>query len=627
MKIVKKDYNLDNASLDGFGASLSTFVNYMVQNSTLLPYWWSEERETYLRKASLEVDIISSVINNLTMRLFNMPLQVVPDNQLISSHLNVAKFYQAMLVNAWARYGEVFINDLLTFDKGSFLIIESTVSPSQPLGKNDVPTGLKYAPSRQIVLNDNEEYPYIFITNNRNILLHESRVIRLMQMPIALSETTSVGLSFTSRAFNVGQLLNSAIVFGLESLGTLDADTIIWGTSTTSKAIQQSFKDAQLDGSNTGMTKKGAKVYLGLRDPSAKLGLLELKRLPESFDYEKFTQTAIKLLAIAAGVDENDILAMSNAGTTKTATLISELKAKFKLEAWFTKRLQQEIGQKFLPTFLKLQVGEKSDNISETEGKARINLVRSDKLLAEFGALDDRTARQNAVKYGLITQVQFEEMELLDGRLSNGLPVVALFFDKNEMMMSMLDLGINVTNIDFSNAEADIKKINERIQEVTTIAINTTSQNIFSSARQALAALKWLLEQYKGNVMDENPLTPEPDAEEENEDETDTDTTDEEMNDNIKPTVTKAYSLPTTKNGREKRSALRKKVRSVWSEKESKLMTSKEELWDAIDGYYDIDEEQLDEFVQFLNQNKQVNGMKLSELYEMLDELIDDYDV
>lgn len=623
---------LDNLSLDGYGGSVSSFISYMVKNSSMLPFWWSENRESYLRKASLEVDIISSVINNLTMRLFNMPLQVVPQNQLISSHTNVAKFYQAIVNNAWTKYGELFINDMLTFDKGAFFIIESTSSPSQPLSMTDVPTGLKYIPSKQITLNNNEKYPYIWVrTNGTNIYLHETRVIRLTQMPISIEDNVFTGLSFTSRAFNVGSMLNAAINYGLESLGTLESDNIIWATSTTSKAIQQAFKDASIDGANAGRMSKGQNVYLGLRDPAAKLGQLELKRLPASFDYEKFTNVTVKLLAIAAGVDENDIIAVSNAGTTKTASLISDLKAKYKLEAWFTRRFRQELEQKFLPSFLTVQIGEKSDSISETEGKARINLVRSDKLLAEFGALDDRTARQNAVKYGLITQTQFEEMELLDGRLSNGLPIVALFFDKNEMLANMLNVGIDVMNIDTTQAEVDTKKINDKLKEVATIAVNTNSQNIFATAKQAMAALNWLLEQYIVPELD--PLSPEPIEEEENEPAGQGDTKDEETNDNLDPSnkkagaITKDYRKPKTVKGRQNRATLHRKVRDVWSSKSDKLMTSKEELKSSIEGYYNIDDELLDNFVTFINQNRQDTGLKLFELYELLDDLIDNYDI
>lgn len=636
---------------DGYAeytGTLGMFVSYMVKNSALLPIWWSEERESYLRKASLEVDIISSVTNNLTMRLFNMPLQVVPDNQLISSQATVAKYYQAIVNNAWTKYGELFINDMLTFDKGAFFIIESTVSPSLALKEGDLPTGLRYIPSKQIILNNNEQYPYIWVRNNgSSIYLHETRVIRLAQMPVTIDEYVYTGLSFVSRAFNAGSMLNSAITYGLESLGTLESDNIIWATSTTSKAIQQAFKDAQIDSSNTGKQSKGQNVYLGLRDPQGKIGQLELKRLPASFNYETFTTVVVKLLAIAAGVDENDIIAVSNAGTTKSATLVSDLKAKYKLEAWFTKKLRQEFEQKFLPQFLKIQIGEKSDSISETEGKARINLVRSDKLLAEFGALDDRTARQNAVKYGLITQTQFEEMELMDGRLPNGLPIVALFFDKNEMVQYMLDVGIDVMNISFANAESNIKKINTKMQEVTTVAINTTSQNIFSTARQALSALNWLLKQIKEAQEIENnrlmqqqqqiALLPEPTEEEENEPAGQGDTTLEDSNDNLDPaiakqpqqsdTVTKDYRQPKTKRGRENRSALHKVVRDVWSKKSDRMLTSKEEIKSTIRGYYNIDDSLLENFVLYINSNNESSGTKLSEIYRMLDDLIENYDV
>jgi len=612
---------------DMSAGALSTFISYMVKNSSLLPYWWSEERESYLRKASLEVDIISSVTNNLTMRLFNLPLQIVPENQLITSHTNVARWYQSMIVNAWTKWGELFINDMLTFDKGAFFVIESTISPSQPLSQNDLPTGLRYVPSRNILLNNNSLYPYIWVRPNEgSIYLHETRVIRLTQMPVTIEDHVYTGLSFVSRAFNAGSMLNAAITYGLEALGTLDSDNIIWATSTTSKAIQQAFKEAQIDGANLGKTNKGQNVYLGLRDPQGKIGQLELKRLPNGFNYETFTNVTVKLLAIAAGVDENDIIAVSNAGTTKTATLVADLKSKYKLESWFTKKMRQELEQKFLPPFLKLQVGEKSDNISETEGKARINLVRSDKLLAEFGALDDRTARQNAVKYGLISQTQFEEMELLDERLANGLPIVSLFFDKNEMIMNMLAVNIDVMNVDVTQKAEATLRINQKIQEVTTIAMNTSSQNIFASAKQALAALRWLLKQYDKPIINSPDNTDggtEPDNEEENELPNQGDTIEEETNDALDPAlakqtvIVKDYGIPKTKKGRDKRSELHRIVRKVWKGQDE---LDKEDLLDVMS----FDEEKLDNFVSFVNNNGKET--KLSVIYDMLDSISESYD-
>jgi len=222
-------------------------------------------------------------------------------------------------------------------------------------------------------------------------------------------------------------------------------------------------------------------------------------------------------------------------------------------------------------------------------------------------------------------------MELLDGRLSNGLPIVALFFDKNEMVMSMLDVNIDVMNIDIAEAEVNTKKINEKLKEVTATAVNTNSQNIFATAKQAMAALNWLLAQYVAPEVD--PLSPEPTEEEENEPAGPGDTKDEDTNDNLDPSkkkagvVTKDYRKPKTVRGRQNRSTLHRKVREVWSAKSDKLMTSKEELKSSIEGYYNIDDELLDNFVTFVNQNRQDTGLKLFELYELLDDLIDNYDI
>ncbi len=205
------------------------------------------------------------------------------------------------------------------------------------------------------------------------------------------------------------------------------------------------------------------------------------------------------------------------------------------------------------------------------------------------------------------------------------------------MVQNMLNVGIDVMDIHITQSETVIPKITKKIQEVTTVAINTTSQNIFATAKQALAALNWLLKQYKINPLQPDPIIIEPDDEEENEPDGQGDSVDEETNDNLDPSkskqqnqvnslLIKAYTRPKTVNGREKQKALRNKVRQVWSAKSEKLKTSKEELWDAMNGYYEIDEDLLDEFTRFVNSNRQNDGAKLSQLYEMLDELIDDYD-
>lgn len=624
-------------ALEGLRMSpgVDSFLMYSASNSTLLPPWWSETRERKLRVASIENDLLSSVIQTMVMKLFTLPLRVVPKNQYINSAVQLAESYNTLLMNSWNSQAEMFLNDVVTFDKGGFLLIEGNDNVSRPFAYNEVPTGLKYIPAQFIELIDNEEFPYRYVGvyGTGNIGIHWSRIIRLTQIPTAISEKSYVGLSFVSRAFNVAQLMMSSIQYGLEGLGKIDSDQIIWGTSITSQAIKQAFKEARIDSANAGLRTNGARVFLGLRDPQAKVSVLDLKRLPANFSYEAFLAVTVKLLAISAGIDEDDIVATSNAGTTKTATLISDLKSRFKLVSWFTNKIEVELNQKFLPANLKMQIGDTSGEINESEAKTRINIARTDEILGRNKALTPRTARQNAVTHGFVTQHQFIDMELDDGRLENGLPVLTLLFSTNEMIRNMLDVGIkNPYDITSELTQQLVDKTKLKLIEVDTIATNTTSDNIFNVAKQCRAVLNWVIKEWDKaqlllkqeleaaqNVSPSQPIPVEDNVEEDDVEE-ETDDTEEEV-------VTKAYPRPSSKIARQRQAELRTIIRDVWSSKTQTTKLTTQDILDKVTDDYlkTIVMTQLsyfETFLYYLESHTQKTGTKLTTIYTKLDEVI-----
>ena len=620
MKYTIKSKALNSLELDGGFAS---FYNYAASNSTLLPHWWSETRETRLRQASIENDIISSVIQTVVMKLFTLPVTVVPRNPQVNSTAALASTYTTLFQNAWNRYAELFLNDLMVYDKGAFLLIEGNPNVSQPLLEGQIPTGFKHIPSQQIILRDDEEYPYKWQRDNGKpaILLHNSRVIRLVQMPISISNNNYAGLSFVSRAFNIASLLTSSIQYGLEGLGRIDSDQIIWATSVTSKTIQQAFKEAELDSLNTGLKTNGRRVYLGMRDPAGKVGTLDLKRLPANFNYETFLRVTVKLLAIAAGIDEDDIAATSNAGTTKTAVLISDLKSRYKLISWFTTKIVREFENKFLPPSLMLQVGETSDEINESEAKTRINIARTDELMTRSGALTVREQRKNAVRHGFITQDQFDEMELENGRLPNGLPVYTMFYSTNEMVANMINIGINdPCNVDPTIASMAATIALYKLCDAERVATNTTSSNIFKTSKQVIAALNWFIDTY--TYVEEEAIKLDEPTEDEFDDATDetlTDETADQEDDNVEQTQEKKrYYLPTTVSGRAARSNVRKAVRDAWNNNTTKNIQAVEKLLKEFDA-----EETVDELTEYVKSHaRELNG-KLTDIYTYIDNTVD----
>ena len=590
--------------------SLSSFILYGASNSSLLPRWWSEERDAHLHKASLEVDLLSSVINILMMKLFNLPLQVIAKNNMITSHTRLANTYNLLIQQAWQKYGETFIRDMLVSDKGAFFIVDSDRSPSRPLGMNDIPLGLKHISSRDILLNDNATYPFIWSRNNTNIKLHHTRVIHIAQMPVRVSENVIIGYSFASRAYNAAQLLAYAMQYGLEALGALDSDQIIYGTGTTSKAIKQAFKDTQVESMNTGRLQSGKRVYLGLRDPSGKLGTLNLKRLPDGFDYDKWTRTTYSLLAVAGGVDVDDIAPSSNAGTTKTATLISEQKSKFKLVSWFSTKLAGAIGQKFLPAILQLRIGSETDNVSESKGKALINLARISRIQFDIGVTDVREARVNAQRNGSITPEQFRRLELSDGRLADGLPVKALFLSKDEVVQNLLKIENYDTPyiINPEIAQDILPLLEDKIRIVEATAVNTTSANIHQHALNALAALQWLLEEYKSinNSLDSSQ---------------DAINASNEVTKNITAsTPTSQYKSlrerPTDRTRRKIHAQAKRLVKSVWNTPDKQLKS------DELQNIINKTSEQVTEFIDYIHKNRRVHGVKLATIYDKLQPLL-----
>jgi hypothetical protein len=611
MTIIKKDV-LSNLSLS---PGVDGFLMYSASNSTLLPPWWSEMREIKLRIASIENDMLSSVIQTMVMKLFTLPLRVVPKNQYIQTSVQLANTYNTILQTSWNSEAERFLNDVVTFDKGGFLLILGNDNISRPFSEGEVPTGLKHIPAQCIELIDNTETPYRYIGANggSNIGIHWSRVIRLTQIPTAISEKSYVGLSFVSRAFNVAQLMMSSIQYGLEGLGKIDSDQVIWGTSVTSQAIKQAFKDAKIDSLNSGLRTNGARVFLGLRDPQAKVNVLDLKRLPANFSYETFLAVTVKLLAIAAGIDEDDIVATSSAGTTKTATLISDLKSRFKLVSWFTNKIETELNQKFLPHNLIMQIGETSGEINESEAKTRINIARTDELLNRTGTLTVRAARQNAVMHGFITQSQFVSMELEDGRLENGLPIYTLFFSNNEMVKNMLNVGLtNPFDIETMLDQAMIIRTQNKLIEVDTIATNTTSDNIFQTAKQCRAALEWIL-----SHKNEEEITEEP-TEEDNQDQTEED---------AEPITKKSYPRPTSKIARERQTKLRGIIKDVWSSKTDTTKLTTNDILKLLDDDYlkvaiQSRYQEFETFLYYIETHTQNTGTKLTEIYSKLDNII-----
>ena len=100
MTRIKKEL-LNNLNLQ---PGVETFLLYSAKNSSLLPAWWSEVRENQLNVASIENDMLSSIIQTMIMKIFTLPLKVIPKNQYINAATILADNYNTILYSGRQLY-------------------------------------------------------------------------------------------------------------------------------------------------------------------------------------------------------------------------------------------------------------------------------------------------------------------------------------------------------------------------------------------------------------------------------------------------------------------------------------------------------------------------------------------
>ena len=145
---------------------------------------------------------------------------------------------------------------------------------------------------------------------------------------------------------------------------------------------------------------------------------------------------------------------------------------------------------KFLPPHLKLVFDFQDDE--QDRMRADIQLTRTEaisKSLAD-GIINTRVGREKLLAAGALTQAQFNQLELDDGRLPDGSDVLSLFTTTDDVYLRLLDLGVREPLALHANDPFIM------LEEIDLAALN--AQNIIGAgrtagerqkARDALAAL------------------------------------------------------------------------------------------------------------------------------------------
>lgn len=517
-------------------------VMWLASANDLIPPWWSKRRDIELRKFWKRVDYLSGAIYTLESRMTTIPFRVVPKDNSVEAHVRQAARFEENLNDAsefgkgWNAFFGKWIEDILTQDNGCFAEVIGPGDPDGPL--MGAPFSIANLDSSRCIRTSNPEFPVIYQDKEGGkFKLHHTRVAFASLMTSPIEEMHGVGFSSVSRCINTAQHLLDILIYKQEKLGSRPHRGIMIAKGGLNpENIQSAFEIAGETMDNQRLSRYSKFALLGSSAaPDAAIDLVDLSTLPDGFDEQTSVTLGMATIALAFGVDARELFPAQGVGATKADALVQHLKSRGKGIGQLLEISEREIEQKFLPPYLQMIFDFQDD--AQDKQVAEIKRIRSERHEIDLRTemVDERTAREQMLADGDLTQAQFEELELRDGRLPDGSTALALFHSPEHE--AMLELGVpDALNIEANDAETMKAVISDKRTEfIEALGVITNHRNR-KIIKESMTALMVLLDEYEDAAgkeaiaaMQESVSEGDSDEETPNEDEGEVD--DEEMDD------------------------------------------------------------------------------------------------
>ena len=473
---------------------------FMAQTGGLAPAWWTPNRDLYLRRSWQECDAFAGAMYAISSKLAAVPFRIEPRDPQIKSHWKQAEKYEIALYEGadfgkgWVRSIPKSLLDLWSTDNGFHWEIIGAGNKNGPIKGPAV--GIASLDSGQCTRTGNPEYPVIYQRHDgKRYRLHHTRVASFSQLPSPVESMHDVGFCWFSRCLATSQGVIDILRYKMEKLGSRPWRGIIYGSGVPDDVLLEAVQVASEQADNVGLA-RFARIPI-VTNPSASgdvtLNLLDLASLPDGFDYERDLTLAMYTIALTGGFPPRWLWPATVSGATKADALYQHIAGSTSGAGQTLGVLQTLLGGsergkyhsvgKFLPSHLRMVFDFQDDELDRM--RAEIKEIRSERHERDVadGIITIRIAREQMLSDSDITESQFQDMELEDGRTPDGLNVLDLFYQDIELLK-----GIDPEN-------PDIKLATERMHEAKRIFTTSTSNEIKREARQAVAALEALLEQ------------------------------------------------------------------------------------------------------------------------------------
>jgi hypothetical protein len=287
--------------------------------------------------------------------------------------------------------------DYLDLDSGAVSEIAGPGAPDTPL--RDRVTGLNALDGLRCYHTGDPEFPVYYQSHISNKLhkLHKTRIIRWVDSPSPDPAFKGLGLSAMSRAANVAQIMMMLAQYEINTLDDVPARGIL-AISGIVEAFYLRSKDNFESSHQPGkISLMRDLLELTTADPTHKIDvqLTKFSEMPEGATSETILRNQVNLLALAIGVDPQDIfpLASSAMGSGQQSSILHQ-KGKGKSYGLMLTDLERLINTAMLPR--KMEFKWKSHDTEEDQQEAQTAQTWSGMTtsLLSSGVINQQEARQ-----------------------------------------------------------------------------------------------------------------------------------------------------------------------------------------------------------------------------------------
>jgi hypothetical protein len=301
------------------------------ESDGLLPAWGTRQREEKLRQyyRSFYGTLIQGAFAGLLKRIVSTPWEIQGPKAGVERYQDFLR--HAQFGQGWRQFLMPMLLDYLRHDIGGFAEVIGPGNPMKPM--TGPATGLAYLDALHCWPTGDPEYPVIYMSRKgQKHILHRTRVLRFVDMPDSDEDQPGgIGLCALSRSMMV---LERQILMGRYVEQRLDDQPppgIMLARNMTEQQRNQAAVAYHNDQQRDARPIWGRTLWFyGMQvEQPIELTPVEFSTPPEGFDYRVYTvDIDVPMLALAIGIDPQDIWPLTGSTTAGTATQSSILHAK-----------------------------------------------------------------------------------------------------------------------------------------------------------------------------------------------------------------------------------------------------------------------------------------------------------